>query len=226
MHKLNRRIFLVFVFALALNAAPVFAAEKSYDSRRWEKNIAAYEAGDKTNPPPRDVIVFIGSSSILKWTTLAQDFPEYKVINRGFGGSHLCDSVFYADRIVIPYKPKIVVLFAGSNDINFGKTPEQVLSDFRAFVEKVQTALPKTRIAYISTGISPSRWVQVEKVKVANKLISDFIAKKDKLVFINVFPAMLGADGKPKPDIYAGDKLHLNAKGYALWTEIVRPFLK
>ncbi len=220
----------VFTFGLIISLfySAAFSAEpkKVHDPRVFEKEIAAFEASDKTNPPPKDVTVFIGSSSIRKWTSLAKDFPDCPVINRGFGGSHLIDSVFYADRIVLPYKPKRIVLFAGSNDINFGNTPEKVTEDFKAFVAKVHQTLPEVPIAYISISTSPSRFMQLDKVRKANQLISDIIAQDKTLTFINVIDAMIGADGKPNPDIYAPDKLHMNPKGYAIWTEIVKPFLK
>src|SRR5215204_2122828 len=122
------RLLFTFVFVLAIAAAHA-------ETNRWDADIAAFEAKDRTNPPPKDAIVFIGSSSIRLWKTLEQDFPEHKVINRGFGGSETADSVHFADRIVLPYRPKLVVMYAGGNDINAGKTPEQVAGNFKAFVE-------------------------------------------------------------------------------------------
>src|SRR5580765_197613 len=106
--------------------------------------IAAFATSDKSNPPPKDAILFLGSSSIRLWQSLAHDFPEHKVINRGFGGSHLADCALLADRIVIPYRPKMVLLYAGDNDIAEGRTPEEVFADFKTFVKKVHLALPKT----------------------------------------------------------------------------------
>ena len=111
--------------------------------------------GRKINHPPKGAILFIGSSSIRLWKTLARDFPEHKVINRGFGGSQIIDSVRFAERVVLPYQPKRIVFYAGGNDINAGKAPEEVCADFKAFVEKVRGALPETRIAYISIAPNP-----------------------------------------------------------------------
>ena len=227
---MTRRLFLdlLLLGALlpqALNG-PVAAAEVASNFAKWENDIRSFELADKTNPPPRQANLFIGSSSIRLWKTLSQDFPGYKVINRGFGGSEIADSVHFAERIVIPCQPKLIVLYAGGNDINGGKTPEQVFADFRAFVTKVQAKLPETRVAYISIAPNPARWAQVERVKAANELIADYVKKHpQQLDFINVFPQMLGVDGQPKPDIYIEDKLHMNAKGYELWTRIVRPHL-
>lgn len=189
--------------------------------QRWEKEIAAFEAADRETPPAKGGIVFVGSSSIRLWKTLAEDFPHHRVLNRGFGGSQVEDSVYFADRIVTPYAPRYVVMYAGGNDINAGKKPEEVFADFKAFVAKVRAKLPETGIAYVSIAPNPKRWAQVESVKAANALIADFCAKEPKLKFINVFPAMLGPDGLPKPDIYREDRLHMVDKGYRIWVDII-----
>ena len=144
----------------------------------FEKEIAAYEAADKTTPPPQGAIVFTGASGIRFWKTLAQDFPGLTVLNRGFGGSQLSDSIRFAERIVIPYHPKAVVIQAGGNDINAGKTPEQVLADFQAWVTKVRAALPDVRLIYLGQGPSPARWAQREKQQQANQLVRDYIAQE------------------------------------------------
>lgn len=192
---------------------------------RWAKDIAAFEAADKTNPPPANAVVFIGSSSIRMWKSLAQDFPGQKVVNRGFGGSQIADSVEFADRIVVPYRPRLVVLYAGGNDINAGKAPERVFEDFKAFAGKIRAALPETRLAYISVAPNPARWAQIEKVRTLNMLVREFIATQKNMTFIDVHSRMLGADGQPLPDIYLKDRLHMNEKGYAIWKEVVAPFL-
>ena len=192
---------------------------------RWEKEIAAFEAADKTNPPPQNAILFIGSSSIRMWQSLAKDFPEHQVINRGFGGSHLADSVHFADRIVFPYQPRTIVLYAGTNDINDKKTPEQVLADFKAFVAKVHARLPETRIAFISTAPNPARWKLVEQFKTLNRLAEEYTKTNPKLAFIDVFTPMLGEDGQPSRDIYLSDKLHMNAQGYAIWKQVIGRYL-
>lgn len=192
----------------------------------FAKDIADFEASDRTNPPPRGAILFIGSSSIRLWKTLAADFPEYQVINRGFGGSQIADSVRYADRIVFPYEPKQIVMYAGGNDINAKKSPEQVFADYRAFVAKVHAKLPEVPIAYISIAPNPARWAQVEKVRKANQLISDFAKTDPRLTFIDTFSHMLGSDGQPLPDIYVDDRLHMNQKGYSIWKRIVGPSLQ
>ena len=191
----------------------------------FEPEILAFEASDRTNPPPKHGILFIGSSSIRMWKSLAADFPDHPVINRGFGGSQIVDSIHYANRIIFKYHPKQIILYAGGNDIHAGKSANQVFSDFKDFVKTVRKGLPDTEIDYISIAPNRSRWAEVERVKAANHLIEAYIGKESRLRFINVFPAMLGSDGEPKPDIYLDDKLHMNAKGYELWKGIVRPYL-
>jgi lysophospholipase L1-like esterase len=217
-----------FVLLLAVSL-PIFrsGADEPTPDRftKWEKEIAAFEARDREQPPEKGGIVFVGSSSIRLWKTLEKDFPKHRVLNRGFGGSEIEDSVHFVDRIIIPYAPRMVVLYAGGNDINAGKTPERVAADFQAFVEKVRAKLPDVEIAYISIAGNPARWAQVEKVKQANAMIRDFCAKGSKMKFIDVFSEMLGPDGLPKPDIFVEDKLHMNAAGYEIWTRVVGRYL-
>jgi lysophospholipase L1-like esterase len=170
-------------------------------------------------------IVFVGSSSIRLWKTLAQDFPGYPVLNRGFGGSQIIDSLYFADRIILPYRPRLVVLYAGANDLNAGKTADQVFGDFSALAAKIHAALPQTRIAFISIAGNPARWAQVDRVREANRRIQRYCATDPRLAFIDVFSHMLGPDGLPKPEIFADDRLHMNEKGYTIWKELVKPHL-
>jgi lysophospholipase L1-like esterase len=197
----------------------------THNSKQWENEIQAFERRDQTNPPPANCIVFVGSSSIRKWTNLTAHFPGLPVVNRGFGGSQLADSVNFADRIVIPYHPRQVVIYAGGNDINAGKSPDVVYGDFVALVTKIRSKLPHARIAYIASAPNPRRWAQVEKVKRLNTLAETY-CRHHGMDFINVFPLMLGPDGLPKPDIFVSDRLHMNPKGYEIWREAVRPYLK
>ena len=200
--------------------------KKAADPSRFEEAIKAYEAADKTNPPPEGGILFTGASSIRLWKTLAEDFPEHKVINRGFGGSQLSDNIHYADRIVIPYKPKLIVIQAGGNDINAGKTPETVVADFKTYVEKVRAKLPEVRIAYMSINPSPARWSQLEQQRKANKLVKEYIASGKNLDYIDIWDSVLGSDGQPREELFIADKLHPSAEGYKIRTALVRPHLK
>ncbi|HOX57921.1 MAG TPA: SGNH/GDSL hydrolase family protein [Candidatus Paceibacterota bacterium] len=192
---------------------------------RWAKAIGDFEAADRTNPPPKDGVLFIGSSSIRRWTNIASAFPGHKVINRGFGGSQLADSVAFAGRIVTPYRPRLVLLYAGDNDIAGGKSPETVLADFKAFVGKIHAALPRTRIGYIAIKPCPSRERFLDQVRKTNRLIRDHCGTDERLVFADVFTPMLTAEGKPRADLCVKDMLHLNEQGYELWASVLRPLV-
>lgn len=192
---------------------------------RWEKEISAFEKSDAETPPPKHAIVFVGSSSIKKWTTLAEDFPHHRVLNRGFGGSQMSDAAHFADRIVVPYEPRFIVVYSGGNDINAKKSAEQVFASFKELVAKVRAKQPDVPIAYISIAGNPKRWAQVEEVKKANALVEAFTKTQPNLKYIDTFHEMLGADGLPKPEIFVADRLHMNAEGYKLWTKIVGAYL-
>ena len=210
---------------LASGAAAQTNAPAHRSAAKWAKAIAAFTAADATNPPPPGCIVFTGSSYIRRWTTLAADFPGLPVVNRGFGGCELADVCDYADRIITPYAPREVVIYAGGNDINAGKSPEVVFGDFVALMTKLRAALPKAKLVFISCPPSPKRWAQTEKIKTLNGLIAGYCAQH-AVTFINTFPLMLGADGQPKPEIYGEDRLHMNPTGYAIWRQAVAPHLK
>jgi lysophospholipase L1-like esterase len=210
---------------LGCKSAPPPNSLATHKSAQWEREISAFAASDKTNPPVKGCIIFVGSSSIRRWNTLSADFPGLPVVNRGVGGSQLADSVYFADRIINQYEPRQVVIYAGGNDIHAGKAPDVVYGDFVALATRIHERLPKARVAFIASAPNPSRWAEVEKVKRLNSLVANY-GHRHKIDFINVFPLMLGPDGQPKPDIYVADRLHMNPKGYAIWREAVGPYLK
>jgi lysophospholipase L1-like esterase len=206
------------------NSPPVGAA-REHNFARWERDIAAFEAADRANPPPKGAVLFVGASTITLWKSLAQDFPDYKVINRGFGGSEIVDSTHFADRIIFPYEPRTIFLRSGSNEISAGMLPQQVLADFEAFVAKVRERLPEAEIVYISINPIPSRWSQNPKNQVANQLIREAAGKLPKVKFLDIWDISITPDGKPREELFLPDRLHFNEQGYKLLAERVRPFL-
>jgi len=222
-----KNTFLLSLVALLLLASSsvAWAQKAANDPTRWEKNIATFEAQDKDNPPPKGALEFVGSSTIVRWKSLAQDFPEHKVINRGFGGNQIADSTFYADRIIISYSPRAVFLRAGGNDLNAGKSVEQVFTDYKDFVAKIHGKLPDTDIYFISLSPSIARWKQADKEKELNRLINDFVVGKPHLKYINTYDMVLGSDGQPRAELFVEDKLHFSDAGYKLLIERVRPHL-
>jgi len=193
----------------------------------WDRSIAEFEAQDRLHPPLSGAIVFTGSSSITFWKTLEQDMAPLPVINRGFGGSKIHQVAHYVDRIAIPYHPRAVVLFAGTNDIagSKPKTAQQVFDGYRAFVKAVHAALPDTPIYYISITPTPSRWKLWPIVREANRLIQAHAETDSRLHFIDLTNVILGADGKPRRNLFRFDRLHPNKNGYAQWTAIIKPIL-
>jgi len=194
---------------------------------RFEKQIAAFEARDREKPPAKGGVVFVGSSSIGGWRTLLTDFPDVTTLNRGFGGSIVPDSVHFADRIVLPYRPRAVVFYAGDNDISGGRTPGQVLADFQAFVKKVRDGgLPDTVVYFLAIKPSLSRWHLWDRMGRANALVRDWAGTQaGKVVFVDVATPMLGTDGKPRPELFKADRLHMTPEGYQLWTRVLTPHL-
>lgn len=218
--KFSCRSGVAILWFLVLTSAATAAPD------HWAPEIAKLTAGDATNPPPANGVVFVGSSSIRLWTSLATDFPGVATINRGFGGSELADSVYYLDRVVLPYHPKTVVLFAGTNDIWSGKTPEQVFADFQAFRTKLHAALSEARLIYLSLTYAPSRQRVHDAFRAANRLIAADCATDPRCTFVDVSTPVLDANGNARPELYQEDQLHMLPAGYAIWTKVLAPYLK
>ena len=197
------------------------------DPNRWEPAMQKFEESDKANPPAMGGIVFFGASSIVRWN-LEESFPDLKgiAVNRGFGGSDMSDAARYAGRVVVPYAPKVVVLYPGENDIARGVTAETVGLGFVRFYQTVHTALPNARIVAIGLKPTPVRWQFIEEMRSANKLIRAYCEGHALCVYVNVHPDMLGADGKPKPELFVADGEHMTPAGYVIWNRLVRPYLK
>jgi lysophospholipase L1-like esterase len=220
-----KKIALFFVLLISLQTA-LFAQNNYQRSHLWEKEITAFGTADKKDFPKKGKILFVGSSSIRGWRTLQEDFPSLHTINRGFGGSHLEDVNFYASQIVFPYKPELIVLYGGENDIVAGKSIETVFNDFKVFVSLVRRNLPKSRLIFVSLKPSPARWEFTPKFKELNNLIKTEAENDKHLLFIDVWTPMLDEKGEPKKDIFLGDRLHMNAKGYEIWRETLAPKIK
>ncbi|MGJ8697912.1 MAG: GDSL-type esterase/lipase family protein [Verrucomicrobiaceae bacterium] len=194
------------------------------DPAKWEKNIAQFEASDAKSPPPQNAHLFIGSSSVRLWD-LKTSFPDHETINRGFGGSELEDSLHFAHRIAIPYRPKTIFLYAGDNDINKGKSAEVVINDFRKFVKKIHAALPKTDIVFLPIKPSTSRWKLWPEMNKANLAIEKITQGNKRLHYLDTPAAMLKTGQPPAADLFQNDGLHLSPKGYTLWNQLVTDWL-
>lgn len=212
--------------ALALSPAKPPQVPEQVSNVAWAGDMARFASADQSNPPPRGGIEFIGSSSIRFWESLATDFPGQPVFNRGFGGSEVRDSTWYADRIVVPYAPCKVFFYAGDNDLNSGRSAVQVRDDVVAFVQRVHRDLPKTRVEYLSIKPSPSRAHLLPAINEANTLIKAALAKLPNTGFTDIYTPMLGADGQPDATLFREDMLHMTPAGYAIWTRALAPKVK
>jgi lysophospholipase L1-like esterase len=193
---------------------------------RFEKDIQLFEDADKKQFPPSGAIVCIGSSSLRGWHgAILDDLAPLTIIPRGFGGSTMNDALHYADRIVLPYKPRAVVVYEGDNDVAQGISPERIAATFDQFVEKVHKQLPECRVYFISIKPSIARWHLWPKMKEANRLIAARCANNERLTFVDVASRMLDSDGKPRKNIFKEDNLHMTRDGYVIWRDVLLPVL-
>ncbi len=192
----------------------------------WEKSIEAFEEKDKSARYSASSIVFIGSSSVRGWKTLGEDFPDMPILGRGFGGSQMIDSIMYAHRIVLPYQPSAVAVYAGDNDIGYGKSAEHVFDDFKTFVETLHATDPKIRIGFIAIKPSIKRWSLWPEMKKANEMVADYAKSNSLVTYLDIATPMLGSNGEPKPELFVKDGLHMTRAGYEVWTSVVLPWAK
>jgi lysophospholipase L1-like esterase len=192
---------------------------------RFEQPVQEYEAADRAQPAPRGAILFAGDSQFYRWKTIHEDLPGYTLVNRGIDGFQFADLLRYFDRLVLPYKPRLIVLHVGGNDVHNGKPPPRVLEDFQSFVARVRARLPGTHVVYSSITPGPGRWVEAPQRRETNRLIRDYVATQPDLEFVDLWDAMLTADGKPREDIWVEDRVHPNHAGYQIRVKLTRPFL-
>ena len=195
--------------------------------RPFEKEIEKFKAADATEAPPKNAIVFVGSSSFRKWTDVQEDFPGRTIINRGFGGSSLPHVIDYADDIVIPYKPKQVVIYCGENDFTNDTVTSEIVSErFKMLFKKLRKQLPRAEIVYVSMKPSPSRQHLMQEMATANATIREFLQQNPRTAYVSIWDEMLDENGSPRKELFVKDMLHMNEKGYAIWQKALDPYLK
>jgi lysophospholipase L1-like esterase len=222
-----RRLSYSLIALVTLISAPPLVCQTAVgEPLRAAADIERFEAADRRHFPAPGSIVFAGSSSIAKWSTLNEDFGSLPVFNRGINGYTLHDNVQSVDRIILPYKPPLIVLYSGENDLAEGRTPEQVLQDFQTFVSIVHAKLPATRIVFVSIKPSIARWNMTDSIRATNRLIQDYVVTDKKLQYVDVFTPMLDASGQVRRELFVADGLHMNARGYSIWRGLIRPVLR
>jgi lysophospholipase L1-like esterase len=216
---------LVLLVVLLLASLSSTAQQPAPKQIRFADQIEAYLKADQIKPPPQNAILFVGSSIFRLWKNLPEQMAPLPVFNRAFGGSQTHEILAYMDKIVLPYKPKMIVYYCGSNDINANVPPQSIAGNFKEFVARVQQQLPKTRIFYVTINRAPQKMDKWSQVDEANALIKTYCAKNKRLGFIDVNPALFDASGKPRMDLYLPDQLHFKEPAYTDFTAIIKPVL-
>jgi lysophospholipase L1-like esterase len=219
-----RTMIYMLIGLLSLAWLQVIAQETGYP---YAADIQKFREADKLSPPPKDAILFVGSSSFAMWQDVQDYFPGYSIINRGFGGSTIADQIHYINDVVFAYSPRQIVMYCGENDLAYSDTVtgEMVAERFKTWFYMVRSEWPGVKITYVSMKPSPSRWLLKERFIEGNELIREFLAEKDNTSFVNVWEDMLNEDGKPDPAIFLDDDLHMNKKGYKIWQQAFLPYL-
>jgi len=219
-------LFLALLRSVTVRAEAPAAAVAERKFAAWEPEVAAYEAQDRAAPPPKHGVLFAGSSTVRLWKTLAADFPGVPVINRGFGGTEIVDSTHFAGRLIFPHEPRAIFLRAGVNDLHDGKSPAQVFADFREFVAAIHARLPETEIWFIGLCPTIARWTEAEANRELNGLVEQWARNAPRVHYIDAWSVSLDDAGRPRPELFAPDKLHLSPEGYRRLAERVRPFVR
>jgi hypothetical protein len=212
---------LAIVAAACLEICALKAQAPNPDPVRFENDIAAFESEDRLSPPPRGAMLFVGSSSIRYWDVAAA-FPGIPAIKRGFGGSQVSDNIYFADRIVVRYQPRLIVFYAGDADVAGNKNADQIAQDYKAFISLIHGKLPATPMVIIGIKPSPAHWGRIDVIRRANQIVKGIVASDPLVAYADVEAPLLGADGKPRPEFYADNGLNLNERGYVEWTKATK----
>ena len=215
---------LIFIFVACTTSEK--QEDKTVANPPFWKDIRNFKHQDSVSFPPKDAILFIGSSSFTLWKSVQDDFPGYTIVNRGFGGSTLLDQIRWADEIIFPYQPKQIVIYCGENDLASSDTVRAttVVDRFMRLYEMVRKKTDAT-VTFISMKPSPSRRHLFQKMREANQQIKEFLATQPNTSFVDVHSKMLDEAGEPIPELFLEDSLHMNSKGYAIWQELIKPHL-
>ena len=220
-----KKIFYSSLFILFLTSLAIAQEEKPKGPERWEETIQKFEASDKENPKPEGANLFVGSSSFAIWKDIQDYFPDYQIINRGFGGSNYEDLLYYVDRVVIPYKPAKVFIYEGDNDVARGDEVKDILKRVKKVRKIIKKKLPETEVAILAAKPSIRRWELADEYIKLNQELDLFACKTDKTEFVDVWNPVIGEDGKVFDHIFLEDNLHMNAEGYKIWQKIIEPYL-
>ena len=215
--RLKNLLFLITFLCSTMS----FAQQKT----PFYQEIEAFKKADSLQMPVKNGILFVGSSSFTMWKDLEKTYQKYQAINRGFGGSNLANAIYYADDIIFPYQPRQIIIYSGENDIAEGATPDVAFDRFKLLFNLIRKKMPNVAISFISIKPSLSREKLMPQMLYTNELIKRFLSAQANTSFIDVYHLMLQDNGKPMSDIFIKDNLHMNQKGYDIWTKTITPYL-
>jgi lysophospholipase L1-like esterase len=221
MTPLFKRLALSFLFGILL-----FHPAICQNPARFQDEINKIKADQTDYSSKKNLVLFTGSSSVRMWTDVQADFPDLAVLNTGFGGSTMSDLLYYADTVILRYRPVMLFIYEGDNDIASGKKPDEILKDADNLVDLIRQKLPRSTICFISAKPSIARWNLKEAYLDYNRQLKEFTAHHPRVYYLDVWDRMIGSDGNPKSDIFLDDRLHMNRAGYDIWKEIVSKFLR
>lgn len=202
-------------------------AAAAQDPRRFETEVTNLVAGD-TAVKKKKLILFTGSSSVRLWQPdLASSFPNKNVLNRGFGGSHMSDLIYYFDKLILPYPAKQIVIYEGDNDLASGKTPEEIMRQADSLLHLIRTKVSRrVNVVFIAAKPSLARWNQHETYSTFNGMLKAWAAKNKNVTYADIWTPMLDPSGRVKDDLFIDDGLHMKANGYEIWARVLTPYLK
>ena len=217
-----KRSVLIFLFIVSFYCDVLSQAQPPF----W-KEILSFKKMDSIQQPPKNSILFIGSSSFTNWKDVANYFPGYTIVNRGFGGSTLPDLIRYFYEVVVPYQPKQIFIYCGENDIASSDTvtADEVVRRFKTLYAMIRVYFPNTVVDFVSIKPSPIRERIQDRVKDANKKINAFLMNEKNTKFVDIYDAMLDANGKMREELYVEDRLHMKPEGYQIWKRIFLPYM-
>ncbi len=240
---LHGRRHVIYVLAAAIMLGSVFVPTGTFgqEPERWKSSPTRWlerEARPGSRAPtvngyleemqwktlPQEIVLIAGSATAWRWND-KKWFSDYRSENRGFGGSRIDDNTYFADQLIVPYHPSTIVLYAGDNDLWARKPADVTAQHFGEFVEKIHSELPNTQIVFVSIRPSIARWEIWDAMQEANALIKRQIDDNPNLYYADIVPATLGSDGKPRPELFIEDDLHLTELGYLEWTRVVKPIV-
>lgn len=205
---------------------PVKGKPKPAQLMKWEQKMKRYERADSINPPSKGVILFVGSSTVENWKSLAKDFPGKDVLNRGVSGTKTIDLINYKDRLITPYHPKQIFIYEGDNDIGYKWTPEEILFQIKKLFFILREEKPEAELIFISIKPSVRRLKDTERIEKTNALIKEFVEQQENAAYADVYTPMFTPEGELYPEHYREDGLHLTPEGYAVWKEVISKYIK